>query len=641
MKRFFILVLVYFIAGSTSAQFIDNFAMLSAAEIQLRKCEFDPEADAAILLDEGNSDYENGGDEIVTYYHIRIKILRKEGIDYGNISVGYRSGNDLESIDEVEAVTINFDENGRQQEFPVAKKSIYRKKISDKVSEMSFAFPQVKVGSIIEYRYRSVMKSTGWIRDWYFQTKLPVYLSKFTFRPSPRLEFMYVVQKSDNYPIDITKSEKDGKVHFQMKNIPGLNYEPYMDSREDYIQKISFQVTRYQGSIGVVNYMRSWDEVAKQLLSWSDFGGQLNAGIPSEVSLFLTSLTGKTDLEKMMAIYDYVRKNFSWNEEKGIQARPGFKGLWVKKTGNAASINLALVNFLKEAKLEACPMVVSERANGKVNVNIPFVDQFNSTYASVVVGGRQYFLDATDPFSSANVTPSDILNTSAFIIRKKKSEIIQISEGEAGYKDIVYINSVLSDEGEIKGQVQMISKEYARSDYLKHYKSDKKNYVEHYLKRNMANIDIDSLIVKNDDEDSLPLEQNFKFRADIQRTGDYAFLNLNMFSGFESSPFIQNNRFSNINFGSKRSLLFTSSVYLPANLSVDALPKNMRVVNADNTISFTRQYIYSTESGQLVARIKIELNKSLYSADEYSEIKEFFTRMTDLLNEQIVLKKKA
>ncbi len=43
---------------------------------------------------------------------------------------------------------------------------------------------------------------------------------------------------------------------------------------------------------------------------------------------------------------------------------------------------------------------------------------------------------------------------------------------------------------------------------------------------------------------------------------------------------------------------------------------------------------------KVLARIRIEFKKSLYSVDEYGELKEFYKKMFDMLNEQIVLKKK-
>lgn len=78
-------------------------------------------------------------------------------------------------------------------------------------------------------------------------------------------------------------------------------------------------------------------------------------------------------------------------------------------------------------------------------------------------------------------------------------------------------------------------------------------------------------------------------------------------------------------------------VNLPANFKVDALPKNIQLVNPDRTVTFTRQLFY--EKSQLMAVVKIDIDKSIYNIAEYPGVKDFFKQMTNLLNEQIVLKK--
>ena len=88
-------------------------------------------------------------------------------------------------------------------------------------------------------------------------------------------------------------------------------------------------------------------------------------------------------------------------------------------------------------------------------------------------------------------------------------------------------------------------------------------------------------------------------------------------------------------------IILNNVVHLPAGYAVDALPKNVRLINADKTVNFTREIYYSAENSQLIARIKIDFSKSQYGSDEYPDVKEFFKKMSDLLNEQVVLKKKT
>jgi hypothetical protein len=42
----------------------------------------------------------------------------------------------------------------------------------------------------------------------------------------------------------------EGRVYFEMNNIPGLRTEPYMDAQRDYIQKVIFQLSGYTNRLG-------------------------------------------------------------------------------------------------------------------------------------------------------------------------------------------------------------------------------------------------------------------------------------------------------------------------------------------------------------------------------------------------------
>jgi hypothetical protein len=146
--------------------------------------------------------------------------------------------------------------------------------------------------------------------------------------------------------------------------------------------------------------------------------------------------------------------------------------------------------------------------------------------------------------------------------------------------------------------------------------------------------------VSNIENDSLMLDQNFKLSGNLNTTGDYSFLPLNMYTGFDFNPFLSSNRFSDINFGYRRSISLTLTVQLPANYIIDDLPKSVRLTNPDKDISFLRQVEYDKEGNFISCMILIEFKKSLYETDTYPVLKEIYQKMFDFLKEPVVLKKK-
>lgn len=639
MKLLFTSLFAVLVSTYSGAQIGRDFALPTPAEISMKDCAFDPEAPAVILLDKGFANYDDQY-ALLSDRHIRMKILKQDGMKHADVSVIFYSHNQFEFLHSIEAVTINVDEKGNREDFRVDKKSIYFRKINEYYSEMTFAFPQARVGSILEYKYSSTMKSYAGLRDWSFQSTLPVCLSGYYFRPAPNLEFTYRVQKKESYPIVVTKPDHDGFVYFEMKNIPGLTDEPYMDAREDYVQKIRFQITKYAGSFGNQNYMSSWNEVARELTANSEFGSELKVNIPDEQKTLLLSLSNKPSLERMRVIHDYIRRNFQWNRFIGIYAGSGLKNLYNKKTGSSTDINLALVNLLKEGGLEAYPMIVSERSNGRINVKTPFLKQFNNTYAAVIIDGKNYYLDATDMVTPCHLIPHSILNTTALIIRRNTGVLTEIREEKLKYSDNIFVYGVLSDDGTLSGKVRLVSQHYARAERLSRL-TDKNQDVLDRMKKGKLNLELDSLEFINKETDTMDLEEKFNFKTALQTTDEYSFLPLSMFTGFEENPFILKERFSNINFGYKKVIYLNNTISLPPSYTVDALPKSIRLVNSDRTVDFIREVFYSAETSQLMARIKIDFTKSEYTADEYPDLKEFFKKMNDLLNEQVVLKKKS
>ena len=120
-------------------------------------------------------------------------------------------------------------------------------------------------------------------------------------------------------------------------------------------------------------------------------------------------------------------------------------------------------------------------------------------------------------------------------------------------------------------------------------------------------------------------------------SGTYSFLNLNLFNEFESNPFIQSKRFTNINFGYKQRISIAALLDIPDSYLVDVLPKPVTLVTPDQNIRYQR-YI-SFENGKLIQNNIIEVNTGIIDMNQYLTVKEFYKRMISYLNEPIVLKK--
>jgi hypothetical protein len=632
-----IILLLFVLTAST--QDFNNYGIISNEELAMKVCPFDKDADAVILLDEAVSDHDEEY-HFITYHHVRIKILNEKGFDAANVSLRFWRKDDFEFIDMLDAIVTNVDPSGRITAENLSKKSFYKQNYNERIGVINFTFPNIKAGSIIEYKYRSFMKNYNGLDDWDFQKELPVVKSKYKLTILPNTEFTYRINKKNTIPVIVDTRSESGKVYFEMNNIPALTDESFMDAREDYLQKVIFQLSgySYNGS-GKTKYMTSWNEVIREMLSTREFGGQLEKKIPG-TDAFLSELKNTPiEEERMKRVYNYVRSNMRWNNMYSKYAGDGIKTPWEKKKGTSGEMNLILVNLLKETGLEVYPALVSERFHGKVNIEYPFIDQFNSVFACVIIKGRKYFLDATDTYTPAHIIPNNILNTTALIVNKKNGGLISITNDSLQYSDQINTQIILNESGVLSGEVNVKSADYAgikkRSAYREY---GREKFLERYY--NKDGFVINDFEFLNLNNDSLPAELKFKLSADLSGTGEYLYMPLNLFSGFDRNPFINDNRFSNVNFGYKRTITASTTVNLPKNYAVDALPKPVRLVTPDKDILFSRNVVYEKESNSMNIVLVFDFKKSIYTFDEYPVLKEVYEKMFDFLKEPVVLKKK-
>lgn len=641
MKPLFCCLLLLTRFVSVGQNSLPDFGIFTEEERKMKECSFDPEAEAIVLIDEASSDHDDE-QHLITHYRVRIKVLKEKGIAYADVEIPYWHEDDFEYVTNIEAVVLHVDTaTGEGTLEKIAPSQIFRKRLDEHRTAIRFAAPGVKVGSIIEYRYVSTKKHYGGLDDWYFQREIPTRISRYTLVVLPNLEFAYQVHKSAGLPIRVENEKGSGKVLFEMKNIAGLRDEPFMDSKRDYVQRVEFQLAGYRGRFGDKNkYMTTWTEVIRELNANAAFGRQLNKNLAGSGDIINEVKTMADPFHKMAAIYRYVQNNLTWDGYTG-KFSESVKNAWEKKKGSNADINLILVNLLQEAGLEVYPILVSERGNGKVNANYPFIDQFNTVMAYIIIGDKHYVLDGASYYTPPFAIPFSVVNTTGFVVDRKKGGIVQLSENGRRNKSFINVIASIDKDGLVNGHGMVLSYDYARINRVRSYRRDKNKFADEYLVRNVPGLQVDSLVINNLDTDSLPIDQQFHFTMPSTSAGDYHLLTLNLFSGFEKNPFISNNRFTNIDYGCSQYVVLNQQVVIPADWQPETLPRDIKLIMPDTSISITRVLNYNKEEKKLVARYTIQTNRSVFTADEYPYVKEFYKKMTDILNEQVVLKQKA
>src|SRR5512133_3532883 len=301
MKKYLI-VFILVTCGFTRATSQDNpyaFGGVSPEHIQMTRYDKDPEAEALVLSDVGESyffDTREGYDIRFTRFK-RIKIFNKAGIEYATVSIPvYVDGlGRTETVSSIEANCYNF-ENGIITKTSLDPANVYEEIVTERWKVKKFVIPNVREGSVIEFRYILGSPFHFNLPDWEFQGPIPVLFSQYVAKMIPFYEYQFIVQGTSKLDVQTSvKSETErvfGTVSqnivntgtgfkfndmvytFGMRNVPAFRDEAYITSSSDYIIKLDFQLSRFHSPTGgSTEIMTTWPKMIEDFVKLDDFGG--------------------------------------------------------------------------------------------------------------------------------------------------------------------------------------------------------------------------------------------------------------------------------------------------------------------------------------------------------------------------------
>jgi hypothetical protein len=433
-----------------------------------------------------------------------------------------------------------------------------------------------------------------------------------------------------------------------MSDVPALRNEAFILNPDDYLQKIETKTVARQVDGRRQSVIVTWPQVIRYLMEDEDFGLQIKKDIPRTADLDAQLKTITDPYSKMKVIYEYVRKNMEWNNYTGIWALDGVKAAWKDHKGTVGEINLILINLLKDAGLNAKPILVSTHDNGLVktldagNIYNPGFNQFNKVLARVTIGDNVYVLDGTNKEAPVDLIPPDVVATEGLVISKYETfewGWESLWRDKLEYKNMILLQAEVGADGKLSGEASVNSYDYARLARIADARKGKKEFTERYFASANPGVNIDSIQLENLDADNMPLVQKVFFNQQLNTSGDYQYFSVNLFSGLERNPFVADERISDVFFGKTQQHIIICNVSIPEGYQFDELPKNIKMIMPDTSIVISR--VAQASGSRLSMRINLDFKKPFYSTSEYGCFKEFYKKLFDILNEQLVIRKKA
>ncbi|MCF8303747.1 MAG: DUF3857 domain-containing protein [Bacteroidales bacterium] len=618
---------------------------VSKEELKMQSYKKDPDARALMIRDDGKR-IMGLGDHFIER-HFRIKIFTKEGYDLADYQIDLYRG--AERLVRLKAYTFNL-ENGKVKKTKIKKRDVIYEEVSEHHKIAKISLPNVKEGSVIDVYYLVSSSFYGLgIPDWYFQYDFPVMESNLELKVPERFNFKHFIKGYENiqsFPVTTRGKTMAGTNntyvmethHFKGTHIPAFKEEPFMTTRENYISKIEFDLVSIRiPGYRVKDFSRTWEDVCESLLELNRFGGQLRGGgYLRDIEKAIKNATDNK-IQQMKMARQKIAENIAWNGSNRLLVTNYKREAFNNQKGSSADINFNLIQLLRRLGLHTEPLALSTRSNGIIRRISPSFRDFNYVVAAVLLDGKYYLLDATDPYLPAEMLPKKCLNGSGLLVSEKQQKWIKIRSKEV--KDEVTNMLIAFDkESGFTGQVKIELTGYPAASARKDISQKGEDKFLEELKENYDNWEISGF--KASDYSMPGMEFSYSFTVSIKdktnQTFDMFFFNPLLGNGIQENPFKIENRKFPVDFTCPFSEDYRITITLPPGYKVDESPQPANVALPQQAGSF--QYLINAMGNSITIVSKFEMNKVFFQNMEYPMIKQLYQIISDKHQEPIVLK---
>ncbi|MAM23382.1 MAG: transglutaminase [Croceibacter sp.] len=670
----FTILLTFSLFTTLLAQDYD-FGDVSEEELLEKEHPIYKDADAAILYRSYNTYFTyttNEGFLVNTEVHERIKIYNPDGYKYATKSVSLyeqdsKYKDDLRSL---KAYTYNL-ENGNISKDKLSKDGVFKEEQSKYRTLTKFTMPNLKEGCVIEYKYLLKTPFVSNLDEFRFQEQIPINTVSSKFRSPEYYGFnmhqkglsqisienevksrtiIYKPQNSQSRKIVDRvvihdKSPKTRKLTFSENiinmsgsQIPAIKEELYTNNIDNYSNAIKFELAyiNFPGST-YKNYSNSWDDVAKSIFDQPQFGDELKKSnyFNNDLSRLISSQ--QSEIEKTVAIYEFVKQKMNWNGYVGIATDDGVRSAYKNNVGNITEINLILTAMLREAGLNTNPVLLSTKNHG-IPI-FPTRNGFNYVISSVTIDGGLVLLDASKKYGEINLLEEELLNWNGRLItedgRSKWVNLLPNKQAEQNTMLSVTIDNDLNTNAKVINKLTG-HKSYA---FKKKYANVAKVSQLEMFENQFKNIQVSNLEVQNLDK----LYQPISFNYDVSYSNALDIIDSKIYVtpllhlGTYENPFVPETRQYPVDFVYPLKTRVIASIKIPDGYTVETIPETLNIAIPKNQGSF--QYLVNVSGNNIQVSSQLSISTHIIASNYYKELKAFYDMVINKQLEKIVLVK--
>lgn len=621
-------------------------------EMTMTQYDLDPEAEAVVLYRSRDVRYNLVGEKLELLYQnkVRIKILKPEGVDRGDVSINYydpeKSSND-EHITNLKASSYNL-ENGKVVRTKMTSDLKNHERIDSYHSQYKFSVPNVKVGTVIEYEYILHSDFIYNIETWYAQRDIPVFHTEyhvsipeiFIFH-TDQTGFAALPHKVEPGTLmlhggyDVPTNEYT----FTGDKLPKLEADDYIYCLSDYYTKVSHELNFTQNLTTRVRtpHTTTWQNIDSLLVFDDDFGRRYKMDNPlkqEQAALGIDHTLPVTD--RVAQLRDLLLQNYKWNDSYRIFGESASK-LKKEKSGCSGTLNFALMSMLRDEGIEAWPVVLSRRNNGRLPYTHASVEALNGICLQVATSdSTTCFVDASaEDYPVGTLRPMFLVDRARAIPSASSGDWVDLRSAGHG-REVHVVNAQLTADGLLSGSAQIIYEgiDAAQARSSHRLAKDHDELIARHAQ--IYELEYDDFKVTGTDNRNERLSEEITFHKQLDADGERLYINPFLFiylrSGFQAEE-----RLLPVEFGHSTSETHTIQIQLPQGYQVEELPKGITIAMPDNGITCKVRCLEN--NGTLIIRCNYNRPSLFYNTDDYTNLREFWSKVENTTTQMMVLRR--
>jgi transglutaminase-like putative cysteine protease len=434
-----------------AAGFADDFKPISPAELAMKEMPGAPGAHAVIL--EYSTD-QNDTDSYEDEYY-RIKVFDEEGKKHGDIELTYFKN--VSNIGSIKARVVQPDGTVIPFKGKVYEKTVVKYRGS-KVQAKALSLPDIRPGSIIEYKYRRSWGNYLYTTRWTLQRELFMKKASYSLDPYTRMGSYWM---AIGLPPGKEIVKKGNRITLELENVPAFDEERFSPPEEQLKGRVEF----FYSDRDVEKPDKFWPRIGKEsYANVESFVNKRSAMTQAVQEIIAPSDAPEAKLRKIYARVQQLR-NLEYERDRSEQEQKREKlkdsnnveDVWKRGYGYRVELNRLFLALARAAGFDATAVLVSRRDEVFFNQNLPDARQLNSEIVYVrTPEGKEYYLDPGVPHCRFGTLRWSKTGVAGLKLAKDGATFINTPQPDIGGAVTKRLVRLRYEDGAFKGKLSLL-----------------------------------------------------------------------------------------------------------------------------------------------------------------------------------------